>query len=141
MKAELLLSKAFQLKPCSNWFMYTLKISRKLFSDYKKWKFSWYSSYYIVFKIFLTFLKYLHLTPVFFLFGEGWGTTDKINYGPINTLSNFSKIYQKLIFTRINSSFRKPKLLKFSQKAINMKRHNRWDYLVNINFNPKSFFK
>ena len=52
-------------------------------------------------------MKYLHIAPV----SKKGDTTDKINYRPISTLSNFSKIFKKLIFTHINSSFMKLKLL------------------------------
>ena len=34
--------------------------------------------------------------------------TDKNNYRPISSRSNFSKMFEKLIFTDINSSFMKP---------------------------------
>ena len=41
------------------------------------------------------------------------GTTNKNIYSPISTLSNFSKVFEKLIFIHINSSFMNPKLSKY----------------------------
>ena len=45
-----------------------------------------------------TILKYADITP-FFKKGD---TTDNGNYRPISTLSNFSKIFERLIYTQIN---------------------------------------
>ena len=53
-------------------------------------------------------LKYLEITAAL----KKVDTTDKYNGRPISTRSNFSKIFEKLIFTQINSSFIKPKLSK-----------------------------
>ena len=53
-------------------------------------------------------LKYAGITPVF----KKGDTTDKSNYRPINTLSNFSKIFQKLIYSQVNS-YMEPKLSKY----------------------------
>ena len=44
-------------------------------------------------------LKYADITPVF---KEG-DTTDESNYRPISTLSNFSKIFEKLYYSQVNS--------------------------------------
>ena len=44
-------------------------------------------------------LKYADITPVFKI-GD---TTDKTNYRPISTLSNFSKDFEKMIYIQINS--------------------------------------
>ena len=49
--------------------------------------------------------KYVDITPAF---RKG----DKTNYRPISTLSNFSKVFQKLIYAQINS-FMGPKLSKY----------------------------
>ena len=54
-------------------------------------------------------LKYTDITPIF----KKDETTDKTNYGPISTLSNFSKFFEKLIYAQINS-FMVPKLSKYS---------------------------
>ena len=48
------------------------------------------------------------MTPVF----KKGDTTDKSNYRPISTLSNFSKIFEKLIYSHVNS-YMEPKLSKF----------------------------
>ena len=48
------------------------------------------------------------MTPVF----EKGDTTDKSNYKPISTLSNFSKIFEKLIYSHVNS-YMEPKLSKY----------------------------
>ena len=53
-------------------------------------------------------LKYADITPVF----KKGDTTDKTNYRPINTLSNFSKVFEKLIYAQINP-FMEPKLSKY----------------------------
>ena len=53
-------------------------------------------------------LKYADITPVF----KKGDTTDKTNYRPISTLSNFSKVFEKMIYAQINS-FMEPKLSKF----------------------------
>ena len=45
-------------------------------------------------------LKYAGITPVF----KKGDTTDKSNYRPINTLSNFSEIFEKLITKSIYTS-------------------------------------
>ena len=39
-------------------------------------------------------------------------TTDKSSYRPISTLSNFSKIFEKLIYNQVNS-YMEPKLSKY----------------------------
>ena len=44
-------------------------------------------------------MKYADITPVFKI-GD---TTDKTNYRPISTLSNFSKDFEKMIYIQINS--------------------------------------
>ena len=49
-------------------------------------------------------LKYVDITRVF----RKDYATDKNNYRPISSRSNFSKMFEKLIFTDINSSFMKP---------------------------------
>ena len=51
-------------------------------------------------------LKYLDITP----FLKQDYTMHKSNYRPISTLSHFSKVFEKLIFTHICSSFMKTKL-------------------------------
>ena len=51
-------------------------------------------------------LKYADVTPVF----KKGDTTDKTNYRPISTLSNFSKNFKKLIHVH---SFMEPKLSKY----------------------------
>ena len=53
-------------------------------------------------------LKYADITPVF----KKGDTTDKSNYRPISTLSNFSKIFEKLIYSQVNS-YMEPKLSKY----------------------------
>ena len=53
-------------------------------------------------------LKYADITPVF----KKRDTTDKTNYRPVITLSNFSKVFEKLIYAQINS-FTEPKLIKY----------------------------
>ena len=53
-------------------------------------------------------LKYADTTPVF----QKGDTTDKTSYRPISTLSNFSKVFEKLIYAQI-SLFIKPKLSKY----------------------------
>ena len=53
-------------------------------------------------------LKYADITPVF----KKGDTTDKTNYRPISTLSNFSKVFEKMIYAQI-SSFMEPKLSKY----------------------------
>ena len=52
-------------------------------------------------------LKYADITPVF----KKGDTTDKSKCRPIGTLSNFSKIFEKLIYNQINS-YMEPKLFK-----------------------------
>lgn len=49
-------------------------------------------------------LKYVDITRV----SRKDDATDKNNYRPISSRSNFSKMFEKLIFTDINSSFMKP---------------------------------
>ena len=44
-------------------------------------------------------LKYADIIPVF----KKGDTTDKSNYRPISTLSNFSKIFEILIYSQVNS--------------------------------------
>ena len=53
-------------------------------------------------------LKYADITPVF----KKGDTTDKSNYRPISTLSNFSKIFEKLIYNQVNS-YMEAKLSKY----------------------------
>ena len=53
-------------------------------------------------------LKYADVTPVF----KKGDATDKENYRPISTLSNFSKIFEKLIYNQI-FEFMNPKLSKY----------------------------
>ena len=53
-------------------------------------------------------LKYADITPVF----KKGDTTDKSNYRPISTLSNFSKIFEKLIYSQVNS-YMEAKLSKY----------------------------
>ena len=48
---------------------------------------------------FTNILKYAHITPVF----KKYDTTDKNNYKTISTLSDFPKVFEKLIHTQINS--------------------------------------
>ena len=59
-------------------------------------------------KKFPDILKYADTTPVF----KKGNTTDKSHYGPISTLSNFSKIFEKLIYSQVNS-YMEPKLSKY----------------------------
>ena len=54
-------------------------------------------------------LKYAYIKYAVFKKGD---TTDKTNYRPINTLSNFSKVFEKLIYAQVNS-FMEPKLPKY----------------------------
>ena len=54
-------------------------------------------------------LKYAGITPVF----KKGDTTDKSNYKPINTLSNFSEIFEKLTYNQVNLYITVPKM-KFS---------------------------
>ena len=53
-------------------------------------------------------LKYADITPVF----KKGDTTDKSNCRPINSLSNFLKIFEKIIYSQINS-YMEPKLSKY----------------------------
>ena len=53
-------------------------------------------------------LKYADITPVF----KKEDTTDKTNYRPASTLSNFSKIFEKLIYSQVHSHM-EPKLSKY----------------------------
>ena len=53
-------------------------------------------------------LKYADITPVF----KKGNTTDKSNYKPISTLSNFSKILEERIYSQVNS-FMESKLSKY----------------------------
>ena len=53
-------------------------------------------------------LKYAEITPVF----KKVDTTDKTNYGAISTLSNFSKVFEKLIYAKI-SSFMETRQVKY----------------------------
>ena len=53
-------------------------------------------------------LKYADITPVF----KKGDTTDKSNCRPINPLSNFLKIFEKIIYSQINS-YMEPKLSKY----------------------------
>ena len=53
-------------------------------------------------------LKYVNVTPVF----KKGDVTDKENYRPISTLSQFSKIFEKFICSQI-FEFTKPKLSKY----------------------------
>ena len=53
-------------------------------------------------------LRYADITPVF----KKVDATEKTNCRPINTLSNFSKVFEKLIYAKINS-FMEPKLSKY----------------------------
>ena len=53
-------------------------------------------------------LKYADITPVF----KKGNTTDKSNYRPISTLSNFSKIFEERIYSQVNS-FMESKLSKY----------------------------
>ena len=57
---------------------------------------------------FLNILKYPDITPVY-LKRE---MTDKVNYRPVSTLFNFSKIFEKLVYNVINL-FMEPKLSKY----------------------------
>ena len=50
-------------------------------------------------------LKYDDITPVF----KKGDTTNKSNYRPISTVSNFSKIFEKLIYRQVKS-YMEPKL-------------------------------
>ena len=53
-------------------------------------------------------LKYADITSVF----KKGDTTDRRNYRPISTLSNFSKIFEKLIYNQVNS-YMESKLSKY----------------------------
>ena len=53
-------------------------------------------------------LTYADITPV----SRKGDTTDKTNYRPVSTLSNFSKVFDKIIYAQI-SSFMEAKLSKF----------------------------
>ena len=53
-------------------------------------------------------LKYTDIAPVF----KKRDTTDKSNSRPISTLSNFSKIFEELIYSQVNS-YKEPKLSKY----------------------------
>ena len=44
-------------------------------------------------------LRHADITPVF----KKGDITDKCNYRPISTLLNFSKIFEKLIYSQLNS--------------------------------------
>ena len=72
--------------------MYTLQLSRKNFNDFVQ---SGNLPY---------ILKYLDIIAVF----KKIDKTEKNNFRPISTWSNSSTIFEKLIFTQINSSFLKP---------------------------------
>ena len=53
-------------------------------------------------------LKYADIRPVF----KKGDTTDKTDCRPINTFSNFSKVFEGLIYAQINS-FMEPKVFKY----------------------------
>ena len=53
-------------------------------------------------------LKYADTTPVF----KKGDTTDKSNYRPISALTNFSKIFEKIVYSHVNSHM-EPKLFKY----------------------------
>ena len=53
-------------------------------------------------------LQYADVTPVF----KKGDVTEKVNYRPVNTLSNFSKIFEKLVYNQI-FEFINPKLSKY----------------------------
>ena len=53
-------------------------------------------------------LKYADITPVF----KKGDTTDKTYYRPIMTLSNFSNVFEKMIYAQVNS-FMESKLSKY----------------------------
>ena len=57
---------------------------------------------------FADILKYADITPVF----KKVDTTDKTNHGAISTVSNFSKVFEKLIYAKI-SSFMETRLAKY----------------------------
>ena len=59
-------------------------------------------------KKFPDILKYAEITPVF----KKGDKTDKSNYRPVSTLSSFSKIIEKLIYSQVNS-YIEPKLSKY----------------------------
>ena len=59
-------------------------------------------------KKFPDILKYADIVPVF----KKGDTTDKSNYRTISTLSNFLKIFEKLIYSQVNS-YMEPKLPKY----------------------------
>ena len=71
-------------------------------------------------------LKYADITPVF----KKGDATGKSNYRPISTLSNFSHVFEKLIYTQINS-FMQPKLSK--HLAGFRKNHNTQHVLLKMN--------
>ena len=50
-------------------------------------------------RTFQDILKYADITPVF----KKGDTNDKSNYRPVSTLSNFLKIFEKLIYSQVNS--------------------------------------
>ena len=50
-------------------------------------------------------LKYTDITPVF----KKGDTTDKTNHGPISTLSNFSKVSEKMIYAQISLFMQGPR--------------------------------
>ena len=70
-------------------------------------------------------LKYADVTPVF----KKGDVTDKENYRPISTLSNFSKIFEKLIYNQI-FEFMNPKLSKHITGF--QKNHNNQHALVKM---------
>ena len=53
-------------------------------------------------------LKYADITPVF----KRGDATDKSNYRPISALTNFSKIFEKIVYSQVNSHM-EPKLFKY----------------------------
>ena len=77
--------------------------------------------------------KYADITPVF-----KTGDTESIsNHGPSSTYSNFSKIFEKFSFTKINT-FMKPKLSKYLA-GLN-KKHNTQHALLKMKWTSQGNF-
>ena len=77
------------------------------------------------------FLKKVEFTPVY----KKDGMNDKQNYRPVSTLSNISKVFEKLIYSQINT-YMSDKLSKYLTGF--RKNHNTQHALLNMIENRKT---